>query len=99
MFGEMVKNARKEMGLSQTEVADVVGCSRYNILLIEKNQHLPRFDLGMSLVRLLNINTDALFESKESLVKSALANKESKNNNKINKLKDEISKVAQVGNG
>ena len=43
--GKMYKQARKEMGLTQQEVADVSGVKRPNIARLESGKHSPTVDM------------------------------------------------------
>ena len=43
--GRMYKQARKEMGLTQQEVADVSGVKRPNIARLESGKHSPTVDM------------------------------------------------------
>ena len=64
MVAEMkniIKNRRKELGLSQEELAKKCGVSRQTINAIENNKYDPTLSLAFSLARELKMTVDELF--------------------------------------
>ncbi|AST95436.1 MULTISPECIES: helix-turn-helix transcriptional regulator [Shouchella] len=56
-----VKQARRDLGLTQGELADKVNVSRQTIGLIEKNHYNPSLKLCIALAKALNKTLDQLF--------------------------------------
>lgn len=61
-----LKLARVERGLSQQELADLVGAARQTIGLIEKGKYNPSLDLCLRIARALNRTLDELFWEDEN---------------------------------
>ena len=60
-MGPVIKDARKEMGLSQVELAKMLGISRVNLGNWESDKYKPEFDLIPALCRILKISLEELF--------------------------------------
>ena len=56
-----IRVRRKELGLSQEELAKKCGVSRQTINAIENNKYDPTLSLAFSLARELSIKVDELF--------------------------------------
>ncbi|SHM00384.1 transcriptional regulator [Niallia circulans] len=56
-----MKQARRDLGLTQGELADKVNVSRQTIGLIEKNHYNPSLKLCIALAKALNKTLDQLF--------------------------------------
>jgi putative transcriptional regulator len=56
-----LKLARVEKGLSQQELADLVGATRQTIGLIEKGKYNPSLNLCVNIARTLNKTLNDLF--------------------------------------
>ena len=56
-----IRERRKELGLSQEELAKKCGVSRQTINAIENNKYNPTLSLAFSLARELSIKVDELF--------------------------------------
>lgn len=56
-----IKNRRKELGLSQEELAKKCGVSRQTVNAIENNKYDPTLSLAFSLARELQLTVDKLF--------------------------------------
>ena len=56
-----IRERRKELGLSQEELAKKCGASRQIINAIENNKYDPTLSLAFSLARELSIKVDELF--------------------------------------
>ncbi len=61
IFGERLKELRKEKGLSQKEVADYLNISSITLLHYEKNQREPSFDLLVEISKYFGVSIDYLF--------------------------------------
>lgn len=56
-----IRNRRKELGLSQEELAKKCGVSRQTVNAIENNKYDPTLSLAFSLARELQLTVDELF--------------------------------------
>lgn len=57
----IIKDKRKEIGLSQEELAQKCGVTRQTINAIENNKYDPTLTLAFKLAKELNITVDELF--------------------------------------
>lgn len=58
----IIRNIRKEMGLSQDELAKKCGVSRQTVNAIENNKYDPTLMLAFSLAKELDTTVDRLFQ-------------------------------------
>ena len=56
-----VKQLRKQAGLRQEDLAQMLGVSRQTINAIENNKYDPTLALAMKLARLLGLHVDEVF--------------------------------------
>lgn len=63
---ERMKRARKELGLSQEELARKIGVSRQTINMIERGDYNPTLKLCIQLCHALGTTLDALFWEEET---------------------------------
>lgn len=56
-----LKAVRCQKGLTQEELADLVGVSRQTIISIERYKYKPSLELGLKLALNLDIKIEALF--------------------------------------
>lgn len=56
-----IRNRRKELGLSQEELAKKCGVSRQTVNAIENNKYDPTLSLAFKLAKELQITVDELF--------------------------------------
>ena len=56
-----VKEFRKELGISQLELAKDIGVSRQTINMIENNKYNPTLELCLNLARSLQTDLNSLF--------------------------------------
>lgn len=61
-----VKDFRKEIGISQLELAKAIGVSRQTINMIENDKYNPTLELCLNLARALQTDLNALFWEEES---------------------------------
>ena len=61
-----IKEYRKQRGLRQEDLADILGVSRQTIIAIENNKYNPTLELAMKLVRYLNTTVEELFVLEET---------------------------------
>lgn len=57
----MIRERRKELGLSQEELARKCGVTRQTVNAIENNKYNPTLSLAFDLARELRITVDELF--------------------------------------
>ena len=56
-----LKEVRCQKGLTQEELADLVGVSRQTIISIERYKYKPSLELGLKLALTLDIKIEELF--------------------------------------
>lgn len=57
-LAEIIRVARIKKGISQTELAKLVGVSNISVCTWEKGKHFPSIDVFLRLVELLNIHDE-----------------------------------------
>ncbi|HGP9338795.1 TPA: helix-turn-helix transcriptional regulator [Streptococcus pneumoniae] len=60
-----VKEFRKELGISQLELAKDIGVSRQTINMIENDKYNPTLELCLNLARSLQTDLNSLFWKKD----------------------------------
>ena len=70
-LGERIQNMRKEMGLSQEELAERIGVSRQSVSKWENDAALPDTDKVLQLSRLFGVSADALLTGSSAALQSA----------------------------
>jgi putative transcriptional regulator len=58
-----VKDLRTEIGLSQGQLAEVMGVSRQTINSIEKERYVPSLPLALALARYFDSSVEEVFDS------------------------------------
>ncbi len=58
IFADVIRDARKQKGLTQAEVARVMGVSRVQIAFYENGSNVPSFRRVLQLSRLLEVSLD-----------------------------------------
>ncbi len=58
-----VKDLRTEIGLSQGQLAEVVGVSRQTINSIEKERYVPSLPLALALARYFDSSVEEVFDT------------------------------------
>ncbi len=56
-----LKGFRQKKGLTQEQLADLVGVSRQTIISIERYRYKPTLELGLKLALTLDIKVEGLF--------------------------------------
>ena len=95
-FGEKIRRVRERKGLTLKEIAGKAGVSESLISQIERNKISPSLDTLLTIVTVLNINIDYLFEdykmtSRVSIVRASERNRAVQNGvvyNQLNVLAD-----------
>ena len=67
LLGSFILNRRKELGLSQKDIAEYLNVSIPTVSLWEKNERLPDLSLLGSLARLLKIDFESLINHKNEI--------------------------------
>lgn len=57
-----IKELRKELGLRQEDLANLLNVTRQTIIAVENDKYNPSLELAMKLARLLNTTVEDLFE-------------------------------------
>ena len=60
----IIRSRRKELGLSEEELARMCGVSRQTVNAIENNKYDPTLSLAFSLSKALRLTVDELFRPK-----------------------------------
>jgi len=66
-FGEKLKEARKNIGLSQEELSELIGVSRAAVAKWEANKGLPDIENLKAVAKLLDVSTDYLLDDGTTL--------------------------------
>ena len=69
-FGEIIRNARKALGLTQRQLADQIGVSNTSVSNWEKGLSRPDADLIQKLCAILHLQANDLFGTKEAPVEN-----------------------------
>lgn len=56
-----IRSLRKEKGLRQEDVANLLGVTRQTIIAIENDKYNPTLELAMRLARLLGVTVEEVF--------------------------------------
>lgn len=56
-----IKSKRKELGLTQENLAKLLSVTRQTINAIENNKYNPTLELAMKMAKLLNVKVEELF--------------------------------------
>ena len=63
-FGARIEAARKKKGLTQEELAEIVGVSQSMINHIEKGRKKPSLDIAVALADEVGVTVDSLISSR-----------------------------------
>ena len=64
-IGKRMKELRIQYGLTQQELADLVGVSRQTIMQLERNRYNPSMLLAYSIAKVFDVTIEDLFDFKE----------------------------------
>lgn len=64
-LGEIIRNLRKELGVSQTEFANMIGISRTYLSDLENCRKSPSIDTAKKIASKLNMKLEIKFISKK----------------------------------
>lgn len=65
VVGNSVKQHRTRKGITQAELAELVGIARVSILAIEKGRHIPTIETALRLGKALGASLEDLFWLKD----------------------------------
>ena len=65
MIKNQVSQYRKQAGLTQEALAQLVGVSRRTIVSLEKGNYTPSLVLALQLAKVLSVDINALFQLEE----------------------------------
>ena len=71
-LGDIVKQARKSLGMTQVQVAEKIGVDQRTIIKIENYQGNPKMNVLFPLLRLLEIDPWSVFYPEEKLRSSSV---------------------------
>ena len=61
MMKNNIRNLRKEKGLRQEDLAQILGVTRQTIIAIENDKYNPTLELAMKLARFLESSVEDIF--------------------------------------
>lgn len=64
--GNQLKIYRSLFGMSQTELAKSVDCSRNTIVRIENNEHVPSLQLSYKIAKVFDLSVEELFNLRKT---------------------------------
>ena len=65
-IGKRMKELRIQYGLTQQELADLVGVSRQTIMQLERNRYNPSMLLAYSIAKVFDVTIEDLFNFREA---------------------------------
>jgi len=63
----LLRNERRQRGLSQAELAAGLGVSRQTVIAIESDRYSPSLPLAFRIARYFNMTVDMMFDPKEEV--------------------------------
>ncbi len=90
-FGEKLKKARMDKGITQKDFAEKIGLSKDLYNKYENNKNRPSFETIMNICKELNLSADYLLGINDGLTK--LNNKPLTNSQRTTKLQEILSKI------
>lgn len=101
-IGQRIKTIRTKKGLTQEQVAEIVGISQKHLSRIEKGYHNPRFDMIIKIANALNVPTDAFAKNLSDsdvdvFIESIRPNIEKLNEKQLEFLKKNIEMITEIG--
>ena len=61
-----IKQLRQEKGLSQQELAKLVGVTRQTIISIEQGRYIASLPLALKMAKIFNVHVEDLFQMEEN---------------------------------
>ena len=65
-FAQRLRQYRKDKGMTQQELADLVGVSRQTIMQLERSRYNPSMLLAYSIAQVFGVTIEDLFEFREA---------------------------------
>ena len=60
-----LKSVRESTGMTQQELADLIGMRRETILHLEKNRYNPSLEMALKIAQVFNLKVEDLFELRQ----------------------------------
>ena len=60
-----LKSVRESTGLTQQELADLIGRRRETVLLLENNRYNPSLEMALKIAQVFNLKIEDLFELRQ----------------------------------
>ena len=67
-IGNNLKALRSNLGLTQAQLADMVGVARVSIVSIETGRYIPTIETALRISKVLGVPTEQIFWLKEDQV-------------------------------
>ncbi|MEN8173925.1 MAG: helix-turn-helix transcriptional regulator [Chloroflexota bacterium] len=64
--GNHIKKHRKNLGLTQAQLAELVGVARVSIIAVENSRFLPTIETALRISKALNMPIESIFWLKEN---------------------------------
>ena len=65
--GNHIKEIRSNLGMTQAQLADLVGVARVSIVSIETGRFIPTIETALRISKALNVSIDQLFWLKDDI--------------------------------
>lgn len=75
-FGTRLKNLRMQRGLSQRQLAQIIGCSHQSIAIYEQNGNMEKIKILQKLCEFFGVSMDYLINGMSSMTTNELTDKE-----------------------
>ena len=60
-----LKSVRESAGMTQQELADLIGMRRETILHLENNRHNPSLEMALKIAQVFNLKVEDLFKLRQ----------------------------------
>ena len=65
--GNNIKELRANLGMTQAQLAELVGVARVSIVSIETGRFIPTIEIALRISKSLNVPTDQIFWLKDDI--------------------------------
>ena len=65
--GNNIKELRANLGMTQAQLAELVGVARVSIVSIETGRFIPTIEIALRISKALNVPTDQIFWLKDDI--------------------------------
>ena len=62
---EDIRQLRKDLGMTQEELANSVGCTRQTIIALEAGKYVPSLTLAFSIAKAFDVSIEEVFQYEE----------------------------------